>query len=157
MIIKNKSSLLFLSVLLFFVFTSTNGSAQTVHNIAAVPLTPNVPAVLRFELSNNDITSSKCQFGLVFPAAFDLSSVLFADSRTLNGGFTIASHQDTVWVYRSGVGNPLPAREKMDILVATVGMPADITQPFPFTVIIRDSVSTKSKNIRMKLTGIENR
>ena len=113
--------------------------AQSLHRVVASPFEPASPSVLRFEWDNGGPITPLWRLGVVLPPEFDRSQLLLAASRSINGGFTVANSGDTLWAVRSGAGDRINAAERMDLSVASIGLPSDLQASYPFIFIIQDS------------------
>ena len=76
--------------------------------------------------------------GVVFPSLCNLSQVVMADSKKLNGGLSVAVSGDTVWVERSGRGDAVATGERVDLKIASIFNPPLTDSSFEFKLVLRD-------------------
>ncbi|HNW59228.1 MAG TPA: hypothetical protein PKI62_06105 [bacterium] len=140
---------------LFFILLlggSTLLQAQTLQRVTASPLTPGSPAVLRFEWDNAGPLTPRARLGWVLPADFDRTLLLLAASQSINGGFSVANSGDTLWVARSGAGERIPAAGRLDLAIASIGLPADLERSWPLVFLLQDSSRRVTLNATMTLS-----
>ena len=113
--------------------------AQSLRRVAAAPLEPGSPAVLRFDFDLPAPILPQWRMGIIFPAEFNRSQLLLAASQKLNGGFTVANSGDTLWVSRTGVGDTLKVVNSVDISIASVKLPDDVVREYQFGFIFWDN------------------
>jgi len=113
--------------------------AQSLQRVVASPFEPGSPAVIRFEWDNGEPITPLWRMGVVLPPEFDRTQLLLAASRSINGGFTVANSGDTLWVVRGTSGDRVTGSSRMDLSVASIGLPADLQKSYPFVFIIQDS------------------
>ena len=113
--------------------------AQSLQRVVASPFEPGSPAVLRFEWDNGGPISPLWRMGVVLPSAFDRSQFLLAASRSINGGFTVSNSGDTLWAVRGTSGDRVTDTQRVDLSVASIGLPADLQTSYSFIFIIEDS------------------
>ncbi|MBN1542429.1 hypothetical protein JW992_09810 [candidate division KSB1 bacterium] len=80
--------------------------------------------------------------GVVFPSLCNLSQVVMADSRKLNGGVSVSVLGDTVWVQRSGLGATVAAGDTVDISIASIFNPPADSEPLEFQILERRNGAT---------------
>ncbi|HNR68506.1 MAG TPA: hypothetical protein PKN04_08470 [bacterium] len=123
-----------LSLLLWFQAVSAQERAL----IRAIDPLPRQLTVYSVTWTADREIAADAAIGVVFPRACNLSQVIMADSRQLNGGLMVNVSGDTVWVQRSGLGEKLAAGDSVEVKIASVFNPVSPDQPYEFKILLRD-------------------
>jgi len=120
--------------------------AQSGLMVTATSVTAEMPAVYIFSFQCDKPIGPAADIGVVFPAGFDLTKVLLADSRAMDGGLAVRVQGDTVWAQRSGRGSTIPAGTKVDLILAAVvpAQPGDGS--VEFDVLHKEADRLQSRN-----------
>ncbi|NOZ60120.1 MAG: hypothetical protein GXO74_00410 [Calditrichaeota bacterium] len=72
-----------------------------------------------------------------FDAAFDLSNTEIAGSSSINGGFEIKVDGQKLTISRTGLGEEIPAKKKVELKFALVKNPDQAAKDFPVDIEIQ--------------------
>lgn len=115
---------------------------------------PEANAITLYELNFilKDSLNAKSQLKITFPKSFDLSKVKMAGSATINGGFNIEVLDSTVILKRSGLGQTILPRKKIDVKFANVLNPPTPDRVYEVKVeIFNDNIKLLDKKVNVKI------
>ncbi|HPI74416.1 MAG TPA: hypothetical protein PK843_04975 [bacterium] len=104
----------------FLLLIAGLGLAQSGLTVTATSTAAGTPAVYVFSFTADQELSPRAGLAVVFPSGFDLSKMMMADSRSIDGGWLVRVHADTVWAQRSGLGKTITAGTVVDLILAAV-------------------------------------
>ena len=123
-----------LSLVLFLTLLHALAAAQERFSVAATNVSSQKAAAYNFVLNLDQALSNTAEIQIDFPETFKTSLVLMADSRVVNGGFSVNVEDQTVIVQRTGLGDAIASGEEFDLKLATVINPADMQGERDFTI-----------------------
>ncbi len=118
---------------------ASSGWAQEIISVKATQTTPRTAAAYQFMFTTEQDLLPNAEIDIVFPSYFILSKTVLADSRAINGGFSVAVKNDTVRVKRSGMGSVVPKGRTVDLLLASIINPREMAPNYEFGIIIRSA------------------
>jgi len=113
--------------------------AQEIISVKATQTTPRTAATYQFMFTTEQDLPANAEIDIVFPSYFILSKAVLADSRAINGGFTVSVKNDTVKVKRSGMGSVVPKGRAVDLLLASIINPREMAPSYEFSILIRSA------------------
>jgi hypothetical protein len=135
--LKNFPAVLFLCLILL----STGLTAQVAEGVYATSLGPLKNAAYKFVFAVESEIPAEATINIVFPPQINLSKVVHAASKAIDGGFTVSVIQDTLIAKRNGNRNFVASNTICDFVVAVVLNPVDLEQQYIFKVLIRENTT----------------
>ncbi len=127
------------------------GLAQSGLTVTATSTAAGTPAVYVFSFTADQELSPRAGLAVVFPSGFDLSKVVMADSRSMDGGWLVRVQGDTVWAQRSGLGKAMAAGTAVDLILAAVVAETSAAAP-EWLLLHREENALQTSRQRAEIT-----
>ena len=133
--------------------------AATIHaqnsGVYATTVEPAKPAAYIFEVIFASELSPTSHIEIVFPQAFNLSSVMMATSDKLDGNLKTSVKKNTLILTRNASGT-VAGGQAIDLKIATIVNP-QISQEWDFVVLLKDGTTEiEKKLVRSQITLYKN-
>jgi hypothetical protein len=112
-------------------------AAENRLSVSATETAPIKPAAYIFEVVFDSPVSPASHFEIIFPVEYNLKNVEMASSDKLDGTLQVESQQNTLIVNRQGAKSSVPAGQVIDLKIAVVLNPVDISGNKKMTVVLK--------------------
>ena len=132
-------------ILIFLIFAQ---NLFAIENLVIQPVQKTVSrvSIYRIEFTTTEAMAKDAEFVLTFPSDFNLSKVILASSKTINGGFKVTRNNSKVIVSRSGLGDEIPTGKKVEILLGNILNPGSAGNGYNVTIEINNGIGKATQS-----------